>query len=404
MTFISLFGAYMDISHSSGPLWHTSTSSTLQVNSVAISGDGQRCFFGTSSEYGDGQFSVQCYSGDGQRLWQQTVTPPDAQQGVFWVAISANGAYSAAGGETAKDSGFLTTFNAACGTKLLDTTLPARVNQVSLSASGDCLLVVFANTVQLYKLNPAGAAFELVSQQDLSPYYLNSAVISENGQTAIVSAMLYSDDGSSTQGAVFNFAVADEYLSLVQKYPLEAAGPMRVAVTTAGEAFGASLHDGSCVIYKASADAQPLWTYMPDKPNLSVAYAFDLTLNSKGQLIVACGANLYDSVNGGYLYLLQTEWTEESDQPELLWDTELDYAANPGVSLDLNACYVTATDGKPSDPPKESPGNFYLFDVASGNQLWQFPTSQMNWPMVIAANGSAAFGGSDNGAVYYWNL
>ena len=73
-------------------------------------------------------------------------------------------------------------------------------------------------------------------------------------------------------------------------------------------------------------------------------------------------------------------------------------------SLDNNATYVTATDGKPSDPPNESPGNFYLFDVLSGEKLWRYQTSQMNWPMMLAADASAVFGGSDDGAVYYWKL
>lgn len=393
----------MDITKANSPTWQTSTSDTYQVNSVAISADGQACFFGTSSEYGQGQFTVQCYSAQGLRLWQQTVTPKDAQQGVFWVDISADGSSAVAGGEVAKDNGFLSAFDAITGVVRLDASVPSRVNQVSLSAKGQRLLAVFGSTVQLYELDAQATSYTLISQQDLSPYYLNSAVLAEDGQTAIVSAMLYSED-SSTSGAVFQYAVSDTQLNLIQKYPLESAGPMRVAVTANGEAFGASLHDGSCAVFKASGSSQPLWVYKPDKANLSVAYAFDMTINNGGQLIVACGANLYDSAKGGYLYVLRAKWVDESYQPELLWDAELDYAANPGVSLDINATYVTATDGKPSDPPKESPGNFYLFDMASGQLKWQFPTSQMNWPMALAADASSVFGGSDDGAVYYWTL
>lgn len=387
------------------PTWQTPTSDQYQVNSVAISADGQRCIYGTSSEYGTGQFNVLCYSNTGQKLWAQPVSGPDATQGVFWVDISADGEFVAAGGETGKDSGFLTAYDAATGAELLQVGLSSRVNQVSLSADGGYLLAVFGSTAQLYQLNQSKTAYAQISTQDLSPYYLNSAVLSQYGGSVVISAMLYSDDDSqSTSGAIFNYAIFGNQLTLRKEYPLPAAGPMRVASTTNGKAFGASLHDGSCVVYRQSDSSEPLWTYRPDKANLSVAYAFDLTLNRGRQLIVACGANVYDSVNGGYLYVLRNEWDGTTYQPQLLWDTDIEYAVNPGVSLDLDATNVTATDGKPSDPPEESPGNFYLFDVETGILQWRYPTAQMNWPMMLAADGLSVFGGSDDGAVYYWDL
>lgn len=396
---------YTDMTATNDPTWHTATSQTYQVNSVAISGDGQRCIYGTSSEYGTGQFNVNCYSGQGQLNWSQPVSGDSATQGVFWVAISTDGAFAAAGGEVVKDSGFLTAYNAETGTQLLSESLSSRVNQVSLSSDGQFLLAVYDNTAQLYLLNQEKTTYSLVSEQNLSPYYLNSAEIAGNGESAVVSAMLYSDDeDSSTSGAIFNYAIEGSQLTLRNKNPLDQAGPMRVAITANGEAFGASLHDGSCVVYKQTSVTSLLWHYTPDVSNLSVAYAFDLTINQSGQLIVACGANVYDSQNGGYLYLLTAKWDGSSYQPEFLWGAPTEYAANPGVSLDLNAQYVTATDGKPSDPPNESPGNFYLFDVATGSLQWRYPTTQMNWPMVLAADAQSVFGGSDDGAVYYWTL
>ena len=53
---------------------------------------------------------------------------------------------------------------------------------------------------------------------------------------------------------------------------------------------------------------------------------------------------------------------------------------------------------------KESPGHFYLFDANSGEQLWQYQTPVMNWPMMVTANGNTAVGGSDDGGIYYWQL
>ena len=71
----------------------------------------------------------------------------------------------------------------------------------------------------------------------------------------------------------------------------------------------------------------------------------------------------------------------ESPQQQLLADIQ--YSPNPGVSLDREANYVTATDGKPVNKHSggktpESPGNFYLFDleylhagVAAPNQNYE---------------------------------
>jgi outer membrane protein assembly factor BamB len=202
---------------------------------------------------------------------------------------------------------------------------------------------------------------------------------------------------------VLYFSVDQGTLAQQTTFTLASAGPMRVAMTENGECFGAALHDGSCVVYRSNNLQQALWQYTPTVAELSVAYGFDLTLNQGGQLIVACGANT-GGPKGGYLYVLTSLWQIDKYVPQLLWDAQLDYAANPGVCLDKNATYVTATDGKPSNPPQESPGNFYLFDVASGQQCWKFTTSLMNWPMMISADASRVFGGSDNGSVYCWAL
>lgn len=384
------------------PTWQTPVTSSLQVNSVAISADGQRCVYGSSSEFGSGQFDVFCYNGRGNQLWQWPFSQPNATQGVFWVAISNNGKFAAAGGEVAKDSGKLVAYSVTNGDQLLNVSVGSRVNQVSLSDNGQYLLAVFGSTVKLYSLNSNQTAYTQTSEISLSPYYLNSAVLANDGNSAAVSAMLYSDDenASSTSGAVFNYSVDNGQLNQLSKHDLDDAGPMRVAITQNGECFGASLHDGSCIVYRLANTESPLWHYTPSVSRLSVAYALDMTLNPGGQLIVACGANIYGGKNGGYLYLLTSFWQGEGYEPQLLWDTELEFAANPGVSLDSNAIYVTATDGKPSDPPQESPGNFYLYKVSTQEQLLDYGTSQMNWPMMLAADGSAVFGGSDDGAVY----
>ena len=66
--------------------------------------------------------------------------------------------------------------------------------------------------------------------------------------------------------------------------------------------------------------------------------------------------------------------------------------------LDAKGKYVTVADGYPDG----TPGDFYLFDGATGNQLWQYTTKNMNWPMFISSDGTGIVAGSDLGSVYYF--
>ena len=87
------------------------------------------------------------------------------------------------------------------------------------------------------------------------------------------------------------------------------------------------------------------------------------------------------------------------------WSQDTEFGVNPGVSMDKNAQYVTATDGQPKGKTvKESKGNFYLFNVEDGQLQWRYQTNQMNWPMQLSSDGQSVIGGSDDGSVYYWAL
>ena len=73
---------------------------------------------------------------------------------------------------------------------------------------------------------------------------------------------------------------------------------------------------------------------------------------------------------------------------------------NPNsTSVDGAGQYVTVADGYPVGTPSA----FYLFDAAAGDQIAQWPTSNMNWPMVISKNGAAIVGGGDDGLLYYFS-
>ncbi|WP_340677266.1 hypothetical protein [Paraglaciecola sp.] len=383
---------------SNTPSWTVSPSKNIQINSVAIDADGEYCVFGSSSEFDSGCFAVYCYNAKGEQCWQQPISNDPCYQGVFWVAISNDGGYAAAGGEFSKVDGFLKAYSIKNGTILLDVALKARVNQVSLSHDGQLLLAVFDDTVQLYQLQ--AGQYQLTSHATFTGFSCNSCALASNGQRAVISAIQYNND--TTSGTVTTFDIVNNKLQPFSACALD-VGSMRVAMTDNGKNWGASLHDGSCVAFNEISSATPLWSYKPDVNGLELAYGFDMTQTTDGTVLLAVGANK-SGIKQGYVYLLESKKT----QGQFKWGADLDYAANPGISLDREGRYVTATDGKPTDEKaidvQESPGNFYLFDGNTGKQQWQYQTNLMNWPMMINQNGDKIIGASDNGTAYFWSV
>lgn len=403
------------------PTWTATPSAGLQLNSVAVSPDGALSVCGTSNEFSTGQFGLYCYDQSGTLLWHQPATGANATQGVFWVAISANKAYAAAGGESADGVGFLMVCDASTGAVVFSQgSLPGRVNQLSFSDDGTLLLAAFSDALRLYRLQPNGG-WTLRSTATVDPQFdCISAVMAGNGSRVWLAAIDYNTQPYS--GLVKTIDIKGGLFAIANRYPL-ITGAMRIAVTPDGSYAAASLHTGGCALFCTDQPGTPKWTYTPPLANLGLAYAVGITQTAAGQVVVACGAN-QDPGQAGYLYVVDAVPSASPVpgppqlQPTLRWSAALEYSANPGVCLDREATRVTATDGKPKEktpvgaPPRtyaditisESPGNFYLYDAATGTRLWQYPTAIMNWPMVITPSGSAALGGSDDGSLYYWKL
>lgn len=397
----------------STPVWQRALSLTEQVNSCAISADGSRVVAGTSQEFGPGQFAVVCFDAAGNTLWRRPVGTPAAYQGVFWVAISADGSTVAAGGEFAKGSnGFLVAFDGSTGDPLYaNTDLPNRVNQVSLSDDGNMLLACYTNTIALFRrgstlgFGPAGTVSVALGT-------IESAMISGDGTRVVAGSIHY--DNNATTGATTTSGIVVS----AQVHPIGSfegvtttsfdSGVMRVAITADGSAWGGVLHDASCVCFLAGAAVQPVWRYRSELAT-DVAYAFGIAGSATGTVFLAYGVNLIPSAVDplapqGAVVSLTCDATAATPVPVQRWSINTRYAVNPGVTLDRAGALVSATDGKP-DPGHEtveSAGNFYLFDNVANRQLWSFPTPKMNWPMAIAANGKAIVGASDDGHVYYW--
>ncbi len=396
------------------PSWQKTPQTGLQVNSVAVSPDGQLTVGGTSSEFGTGQFNFYGYDATGNQLWSVPVTAANVTQGIFWVAVSDDKRFAACGGETSKTCGFLCILDASSGNILFqDNNLPARVNQLTFSSDGTLLLADFQHELRLYHdasgstVAPTWALSDsLALSADFSSY---SAVMAPNGSRVWVGAINYNVKPVYT-GLVQQIALDNGKFGAATSYQ-QSQGVLRVVTTIDGAYAAAALHDGSCAFFQA---VQPTtaFVYKPALTNLNIAYAIAITQTPAKELVIVVGAN---QAEAGVLYRVDAQQTASQIAnypiwgPVLRWSTQVQYAVNPGVTLDAAATLVSATDGKPDESSggsdqKESPGNFYLFDACSGQQLWQYGTKLMNWPMMLTPDGKTAVGGSDDGSIYYWNL
>ncbi len=397
----------MTQSFPSTPTWQRALSATEQVNSCALSADGSRVVAGTSQEFGQGQFAVVCFDADGNQLWRQPVGTAESYQGVFWVAISADGSTVAAGGELADGSdGFLVAFDGGTGSPLYaKTSLPGRVNQVSLSDDGATLLACYLNSLALFRRGST-LDFEQVGTLSVAPHHtIESAMISSDGTRVVAGSIHY--EGNSTIGAVVSAPIIPMAGFGDATTTAFDSGVMRVAITADGSAWGGVLHDASCVCFLAGSTSLPVWRHRSNVP-ADIAYAFGIAGSTAGTVTLAYGVNLVvgddPGAPQGAVVSLACDAQAATPVPVQRWAMPTTYAVNPGVSLDRAATLISATDGKP-DPGHEtveSAGNFYLFDNVANCVLWSYPTPMMNWPMAVAANGQAIVGASDDGSVYYW--
>lgn len=400
------------------PTWQVVPRAGYQINSTAISAHGERCVLGTSNEFDSGDFAVFCYDQDGQLQWSDAIGT-DMYQGVFWVAISHDARYAAAGGASKKQGdqrGFLTAYRVDDGTRLLDEQLTGRVNEVEISADGRLIAAVNEDQVQLYVRGEDG--YYLSDSKTLANQFCISCGIASEGNRVVVGSYRNYSSSEGPSGMVQAFDVIDDKLQPLGNPSTQLGKILRVAIVYDGSWWGASTHAGQCAVFRdQSSDhgATPVWTYqLPDR-DLSVAYAFAISKNDEEQVFAACGVNLGGGVGHGCVFALESILTADGYSPKLLWANELDYDPNPGVNMDGECRYITATDGQPYSTEQkrapnaadktqasESPGNFYLFDRQSGEKIWQYRTSLMNWPMAISRAGNAIFAASDNGTAYYW--
>lgn len=418
------------------PNWIVTPYAGLQVNSTAISDDGAHLITGTSAEYDSSDnFAVYYYTTDGTtatEVWHDPLGD-NIQQGVFWVAISGDGNYGAAGGQYGSGKGFLRTYHMPDGVNSKqEFSYTSRINEVEIAADGSAMVAVESANIQFFTLGSSG--YSQAETKEISGAYMRSCGITPNGQYLVAGGEVYSDDSepveakrhresaSSSTGVLYLYENQNGSLNYLGHYEAD-SGILRVVISRDGNYFAASTKTGQVMLFANPITLQdklfPLWIYTNTDYQLGLSYALAICNTPEGNLYVASGGNFVggsDSANDsdndyGYAYMLQnTIDSYNNNVPKRLWIYQLQYCPNPGMNMDAYGKFVTSADGQPifndseSDaPPAETPGNFYLFNAQTGYLYWKYGTSLMNWPMVINTGGYAVFAGSDNGSVYYWS-
>ncbi|HYP15977.1 MAG TPA: WD40 repeat domain-containing protein [Opitutus sp.] len=383
-------------------MWSVSPGSTsYYINSVAVSADGQRVVAGTflhtysavgrtpadgaRSPVGsdDGTFGTYCYNARGELQWKDEF---NGWQGVYWVALSSDGAFAASGGwfsGSPNYAGFVRAYDAASGQMLLNYPTASRVNQVTLSADGTWLL---AATTTLLLFQRVNGVYQLAGE--FNPGGTSNTVItadlSANGQQMVCGDLNGSLYVLNNQGGV---------PTLQRAWALPQKGYSHcVRLTPDGRSFAAGGADGYFYLFDVGvflATGSPAMTQQVANGGsvYGVAIADDATA-----FVGISNLNSGSAVGGLVSYVIRS-----GGLAGVLWTFQTD--RNPNcASLNLAHGLLAVADGHPDG----SPGDFYLLDAPTGALRWKYPTGNMSWPIQIAANGSAIVAGSDDSSVYYF--
>ncbi len=395
------------------PQWKISPANgKYYINSVAVSADGEHVVGGTfyhhynptesrrgpalpaspvgnGSSPDDGKFGVYCYDASGRLLWADEF---EGWQGVYWVAISADGSRAAAGGFMSQSApqGFVRAYDVGAGGRsLLSIPTEQRVNQVALSRDG-AWLVSAAETLRLFKHVGGIARPEYEQADEFKPNHtmgIVSAAISGDGLTVVC---------ADFAGQIRVFANVAGKLTLRAHWKVP--GTERedfchmIDLAPDGKTFAAGGADGAFYFFDVAAfiaQGGPTGRY-----DTGVAGAvYGVAVEGTGRAFAGVvNVPVVNDTQAGKLYVVPVPPGASGAA------AQFPLAHNPN-SVALNAArrLCAVADGHPDG----TPGCFYLFDLAAGALRWQCPAGNMSWPVVIAADGSAVVGGSDDSNIYY---
>ncbi len=398
------------------PVWKISPASgKYYVNSVAVSADGGRVVGGTFYHYyppresrrapaavtppppsansepspDDGTFGTYCYDARGQLRWKDEF---QGWQGVYWVALSADGSRAAAGGFMAQSAtpGFVRAYDADGGRLMLSQSTKKRVNQVALSGDGTWL-VSAAETLLLFR---SGLPSYVQKAEFTSPgaESIVSASLSRDGSTVVYSdfagwiGVLANHNGTLTPLAQWKVPVLSKEGNFCHMIDLAPDGKTFAAGGSGGQFYFFE-------IAKFIATQQPTHTC-----NTGVAGAvYGVAGAPDGSLF----AGMVNSGETGQAYPVAIVNGAAAPVPPL------------ALKRNPNSAALNVTDGNirlaiADGHPDGTPGHYYLFSGPAGagppllRLRWIFETGNMSWPIAIAANGGAVVGGSDDSHLYYF--
>jgi WD40 repeat protein len=384
------------------PVWSAAIGQL--VNSVAISDDAAGLVaatyyhvykgYGGNPDYGVYYFK----SASSTPVWTwplQTTT-----EGAYWVAMSGDGAYAAAGGLLSNgtiQNGFLQAYDLASGAVVLDYTLPtaSRINKVALSQDGRVLVAVAGPG--LYYSTLTGGTYSTPVPMNDSP---QTVAISGDGQWIVT---------GSYGGTVMLFSAASGTPTQVAMTTARGGANVRcVSITRDGLWFaiagGATSTGGVFSLYAtqqfaAASTPAPLW----EKTATGAVYYVALANPSPDSPVVAGVSNVpwptpegtppQSSTAGG----VQVIYTDASAMPQVSYTFETLQAPN-SASMDGSAHYLAIADGYGTT----SDGHFYLIDLFARSCAWAYETEKMSWPIAVSFDGTGIAAGSDDSSVYYF--
>lgn len=400
----------------------------VDINSVAVSADGTRVVTGTFSHTYKNQkgvallrgspqavkeatcnppaiepLGVYCYDDQGNLLWSD---PFNAQGGVYWVAVSADGAVAAAGGcwkvtcvpgtdghEHEKTQGFVRAYEVSSGKILLNELTEGRVNQVAFSEDGK-YLVSAADSLTMYR-----------RREDDDGTYQGMGVYTPSDNSGVVSVAI-SDSGMffvcSTYGGGLSlmenkgglFARVAKWSvpqKAGQKYP---SFCHMLSMAPNGNYFAGGGQDGEFHMFETAKFLQtqePTYSYSIPGGGGAV---YGVAIAPDG----SCFAGTTNVKTEGAVYLVKP-----GVAPDCTLIKKCPTAHNPNcVVINSDIGLMAVADGHPDGQN----GSFYLGDLKDdGKGMWSLTTPNMSWPIAISGSGNAVVGGCDYpGNLYYFKI
>ncbi len=414
----------------------------LWFNTTDIDAAGQVMAGGTFKFDTTGAFGTVVMNAQGAVLLNDVWDPP-ATDGVFWVKLSPDGSIVASGGWQTMDSasgtyvGRLRVLRVTDGAVLLDQATGSRVNQIAMSADARWLVAGCGATysgsgqqIYLYKRvddryvalggysNPSASVQTLAMSDDgkwitAGLYGSPSVLLLQNIDNMLVTYAQW--DIPATQaaaGAEPDALDVRRGVRLHREALARHAGEKAAASGSSGAytKFVSITPDGSAMVAALSgrngvacfardsfiAGKLPEWIFAPG----SISTSSNVAIAADGSFVVL-GSN-GDSTLGPAVGVV-TRIDNAGDHGVQAWRTLVEYFPNPcNRMLGAGDQRVAFGTGEPSGDTL-TPGRFYALDAVSGAILGVYPTSAMNWPFQMSADGSFAIGGSDDGHLYGFN-